>query len=211
MIFAVILLALVLVSLMRRIVTLLFQRSTPQQIDRVTPLLQVMVLVGELAFVIRFIAPGWAVVLLTSFVSSLAMIALLPGNPISDSVAFLRIRGLRYYRPGDWITVADHQYGCVVAIRPLYTLLLTPTQGQLRLRNSLVVGVPIVVHRDQTPPTVDDSLLVTPSTGVINVDKAEVLSIGSAVRMLEPPLGRTAPLVKRPVLGKISVKLLLPQ
>ena len=73
-------LALVLVSTMPRRVTLLLRRITPRWVDRVTFLLQVAVLVGELAFMISFIAPGWLVVLLASLVA-----ALFPGNPISDS------------------------------------------------------------------------------------------------------------------------------
>ncbi len=137
---AVIALAFVLVSIMRRAVTLLLGPIAPHWIDRVTILLQAAVLVGELALIVNFIKPGLSVLWPASLLLALVAAALLPGNPISDSVAFLRIRGLGYYRVGDRVTIAGDKYGCVVAIRPLSTLLQMPTQACVSLSNSTVVN-----------------------------------------------------------------------
>ena len=117
---AVIVLALVLVRIMRRVVTLLLKLIAPHWIDRVTLLLQVVVLVGELVFIISFIAPGWLVIFLASLLFALVTAALFPGNPISNKV---------------------------IAVWPLRTLLQTP-QGQVRLPNSSVASAPILVHTD---------------------------------------------------------------
>ncbi len=221
-------LAIILVSMMRRMVTLALRHIAPRWIDRTTILLQVAVLVGELAIIVSFIAPGWLVVLLAGLTLALVAAALFPGNPISDSVAFLRIRGLRYYRVGDWVTVAGDRYGYVVAIRPRSTLLQTPTQEQVRLYNSFVVGAPIIVHPDpqgilratvnrgpvlNRVRTAASSLPISNAAVTPQVNQVEAASFTGQVLPVVPPsyvvqapIGQIARLVKRPMLGKKSIK-----
>jgi len=180
---AVTVLALVLVSIMRRVVTLLLQRSAPHWVDRVTLLLQAAVLVGELAFIISFIAPSWLVVFLVSLLFALVAAALFPGNPISDKV---------------------------IAVWPLRTLLQTP-QGQVRLHNSSVASVPILVHADP-----QEMLSATVNRGTVESSDSGVAWGTRRTELSKPPIPHSAssiphsvyiaPLVKRPALGKRSIK-----
>ncbi|MCX6044246.1 MAG: hypothetical protein NT075_03985 [Chloroflexi bacterium] len=205
---AITVLALVLVSNMRRIVTLLLQRSTPHWVDRVTLLLQAGVLVGELAFMLYLIASNWLVALLASLVVALVAASLLPGNPISARVALLRFHGLRYDQVGVWVTSA---------LRYLRARLQTliQTLGRLGKRGvahtarigSTIQAVPMIASRLPA-----GNVAVMPTATDVNEKPARVEQARPLMppgQTFKAPLGKTAPLVKRPALGKRSSKSLL--
>ena len=141
---------LLLMSIMPRLVTLFFRRLTPDWIDGITTLLLVLLLLGQVTIMLRWLWPDlpfvWPLLLLLTLVSA----ASLPANPISDGLAYLRLRRARSYQVWDWITVGK-QPGQVAAIRPLYTELITTTAERLRLPNSVVLRRGLVVHGKGLP------------------------------------------------------------
>lgn len=227
---AAIVLAFVLISIMRRVVMLLLGRLAPGWVDKVTMLLQIAVLVGEFAIIGSFFVPnewkGWlaeGAILLFMLVSGF----FLAGNSIRNGVAALRIRGFRYYRVGDWVTVANNVQGLVIAIQPFNTLVRTPKQELIAVQNRLVIGAPIHVHRSQQEIAAltaiahnyRTTIVSDEQTPVVQGDQPEnsqvllstdtvegTVQVASTSQLLHATLPLpTALLTRRPVLGKKSI------
>lgn len=136
---------LLLMSVMPRLVSLFFRRLTPDWIDGITTLLMVLLLLGQATIMLRWLWPDlpyvWPLLLLVTVVIA----AFLPANPISDGLAYLRLRRGGHYQVWDRITVGKQQ-GQVAAVRPLYTELVTATAERVRLPNSVILQRGLVVH-----------------------------------------------------------------
>jgi hypothetical protein len=152
---------LLLMSVMPRLVALLFRRLTPDWIDGVTTLLLVLLLLGQGTILLRWLWPDlpylWPLFLLVTLVIA----AFLPANPLSDAIAYWRLRQDRRYQVGDRITVGQQQ-GQVVALRPLYTEFITATADRVRLPNSVLLRQTQVVH--SMPPATDATTVPTTVT-----------------------------------------------
>lgn len=215
---AVIVLAFVLVSNMRGVVTLLLQRLAPDWIARVTLLLQAAVLVGELALIVSFIASGWlaawlAILLLLAL---LAAMALSPGNPLSDRAMLWRKRGLAAYRAGNWearpreqarrvVARVGKQGAQVIDLQRLRTLPQT-LQSQVQLRKSRAKDT------SGDASTAQQRLSSTPialaSVSAVDADAGRDGQRREAPRWIAAHYASIEPLRKRPTLGKKSVKAL---
>jgi hypothetical protein len=140
-----------LMGVTRPLVKVVLGRLAPAWIDSVTTWLMTALLIGEAVIIIMLIQPDlpyvWPFFLLLALITA----GFLPANPISDSVAFLRLQRTRRYQIGDWVTVADARSGRVMAQRLLYTHLEAPTQKRVRIPNSLVIRHPITVHYQGAP------------------------------------------------------------
>lgn len=143
---------LLLMSLTPRLAALLFRRLTPDWIDGATTLLLALLLLGQATILLRWLWPDlpylWPLLLL----ATLIIAAFLPANPLSDGIAYWRLRQDRRYQVGDRITVGQQQ-GQVVALRPLYTEFITATADRVRLPNSVILRRALVVHGKTLPAT----------------------------------------------------------
>lgn len=143
---------LLLMSVLPRLVALLFRRLTPDWIDGVTTLLLVLLLLGQVTILLRWLWPDlpylWPLFLLLT----VGIAAFLPANPISDGLAYLRLRRAAPYQVWDMITVGKQQ-GQVATMRPLYTELITSTAERVRVPNSIVLRRSLIVHGKATPST----------------------------------------------------------
>jgi hypothetical protein len=144
---AVIGVTLLLVTLIYALVALLLGRVSPNWIGPIVIPLQLGLLIGQARLIVETINPGITVVWPALVCLILVAAAIVPGNVISDGIAFLRIRGLKYYQVGDRVTLAGKQSGRVTALYPFSTMLRTPKHERVRISNSRVVVSPIVVHR----------------------------------------------------------------
>lgn len=232
MILIVTIVVLVLLRVLRRLVQLLLGRLIPGWVDGVTTLLMLLLLLGQAGLIIRWVEPTWTFVWPLLLLMTLAIATRLPANPLSDSVAFLRLRRAGRYRAGDWVTVADGQQGRVVALRPLYTELTTPTQEAVRLPNSVIIRQPILVHSTPsplpatliTPSTIEEMATISPlavietaaseagntESGNSAAISAQLVVAEAAHKLAHPfPMAPIPPLYKRRSLGATSIKLLI--
>lgn len=224
--------ALLLITILPRLVRLLLGRFIPDWIDGLTTLLLLLLLLGQAALIIRWIEPGLTFVWPLFLLLTLVIAALLPANPVSDAVAFLRLWRAPRYQVGDWITIGRNQQGRVVALRLLYTELATPTAERVRLPNSVLLRRPITVRVPApanqpgaasaltTPantvalPMMEGALLVSATASSLSVAQEAgdarpvVPKVASGPRSLFPP-AQLPPLLKRPGLGSLSIKPLL--
>lgn len=235
MILIVTVVVLLLLRVLRRLVQLLLGRLIPGWVDGVTTLLMILLLLGQAGLIIRWVEPTWTFVWPLLLLLTLAVATLLPANPLSDSVAFLRLRRAGRYRAGDWVTVADEQQGRVVALRPLYTELTTPTQEAVRLPNSVIIRQPILVHSTPsplsatfTPSAIEEMTAISPlavietaASEAGNTESGNSVAIGAQLVVAETayksahksarpfPVATIPPLYKRRSLGATSIKLLI--
>jgi small-conductance mechanosensitive channel len=140
---------LLLVTLARGLVALLLRRFAPGWVEWVTIVIQLALLGGQMLLVAEWVAPRSDVIWQMILGLTLIAAAIVPGNLISDGVAFLRIRGLGYYRVGDWVTIDEEHTGRITAIHPLSTMIRTQERDRVRISNSKVIGMSIVLHRSQ--------------------------------------------------------------
>lgn len=75
------------------------------------------------------------------------------GQLLYDRLATWRIRRAVYFQVGDLVTLANNLTGIVTMLTPVSTVLLTPTQTQLIISNSIVLRHPIQVHTVSLPPS----------------------------------------------------------
>jgi energy-coupling factor transporter transmembrane protein EcfT len=136
---------LLLMSLTPRLTALLFRRLTPDWIDGATTLLLALLLVGQATILLRWLWLGLPYLWPLFLVVTLVIAAFLPANPLSDALAYWRLRRDQRYQVGDRITVGQQQ-GQVVALRPLYTEFITATADRMRLPNSVILRRALVVH-----------------------------------------------------------------
>lgn len=85
-------LAAVLIGIMHSIVTLFLGRLAPSWVNKVALLLQAAVIVGELAIISRFFAPGWSVVTVAVLLLALTVAALFSGHLLRARLLALRQR-----------------------------------------------------------------------------------------------------------------------
>lgn len=184
---------LLLMSVLPRLVALLFQRLTPDWIDGVTTLLLVLLLLGQVTILLRWLWPDlpylWPLFLLLT----IGIAAFLPANPISDGLAYLRLRRAAPYQMWDTITI-DKQQRQVAALRPLYTELVTPTAERVRVPNSIMLRRPVVVHAKAGQPTAVTTMAPTRLMG----STADAPTLGQT-ELIEPATHKAA--VTPPVIG----------
>ena len=184
--------AVLLSSVLRALLTFLLGGIAPAWIGRVAVPLQLAILGGAVFLVVDVIAPGMVVVWPALLVLTLAAAAIIPGNLVSEGVAYARIRLLMYYRVGDWVTLAGDQTGRVTSIDPFGTLVRTKTRDRVRIGNSRVLSMPIALHRAQKMSQAQDK------------DGWKSLDVSTVARG-QGPLPR---LSKRPSLGSTSTQAL---
>lgn len=187
---------LLLVSLARGIVTLLLRRMAPNWVEWVSAVVQLGLLAGQMLLIADWVAPNSDLLWQTILGLTLIAAAIVPGNPISDGVGFVRIRGLGYFSVGDWVTLANEQTGRVTAIYPFSTMVRTRERGRVRISNSKVVAAPIVLHRSQA--ATENAL----AAGSANRPFPKKFPTG-VLRHGEAP---SSPLRKRPPMGSQSTK-----
>lgn len=136
---------LLLMSLTPRLAALLFRRLTPDWIDGVTTLLLTLLLLGQATIMLRWLWPDLPYLWPLLLVATVVIAAYLPANPLSDALAYWRLRRDARYQVGDRITVGQQQ-GQVVALRPLYTEFITVTADRVRLPNSVILRRALIVH-----------------------------------------------------------------
>lgn len=180
---------LLLMSLTPRLAALLFRRLTPDWIDGATTLLLALLLLGQATILLRWLWPDlpylWPLLLLVT----LGIAAFLPANPLSDALAYWRLRQDRRYQVGDRITVGQQQ-GQVVALRPLYTEFITATADRVRLPNSVILRRALVIHGKTQPVTTAitataPASMETPIVAPVRV--ADAASTVTTADLTEPP------------------------
>lgn len=191
-------LVLLLMSVVPRLVALLFRRLPPDWIDGATTLLMVILLLGQVTIMLRWLWPNlpylWPLLLLLT----IGIAAFLPANPVSDGVAYWRLRRAAPFQLWDTITVGAQQ-GQVAAMRPLYTELISPTAERVRVPNSIVLRRALVVHSQAQPATTITTAPATPSPkqSLVSVTTGQIQSVtpGAAVappeaklEIMEPPI-----------------------
>lgn len=187
---------LLLMSVLPRLVALLFRRLTPDWLDGVTTLLLVLLLLGQVTILLRWIWPDlpylWPLFLLLT----IGIAAFLPANPISDGLAYLRLRRAAPYQIWDTITI-DKQQGQVAAVRPLYTELITATAERVRVPNSVMLRRPLVVHGKAAPPTVITTMapapLIGPTADPPTLGQTELIEPATYKAAVTPPVIGSAP------------------
>lgn len=178
--------AVLLISGLRALLTFLLRRIAPAWIGRVAVPLQLVILAGAALLIVDVIEPRLVVVWPSLLALTVTAAAVIPGNLVSESVAYARIRLFCYYRVGDWVTLAGDQTGRVTAIGPFSTAVHTDSRDRVRIGNSRVLSMPIALHRAQEMAQTEDGwktfALLAPARG-------------------QGPLPR---LSKRPLLGSTS-------
>lgn len=187
-------LALLLLPAIHALVTLLLRRGAPSWVDGVSLLLQLGLLIGAGVLIVRYIDPGVVVVWPALLGLTLLAAACVPGNLISDGIAFLRIRGLHHCRVGDWVRLAGGQTGSVMTIGLLSTLVQAPTGELVRMGNSRVLGKAIVLRNSPAGSVAPAGLSdVEAGSGQAGVGPGQARPL--------PPLGKRPPLGARSILS----------
>ena len=189
-------LALLLVTLIYALVALLLRRIAPNWIGFIVIPLQLGALIGTVRLIVETIDPGITVVWPALVCLIVVAAAIVPGNLISDGIAFLRIRTLTYYRVGDKVTLAGKQSGRVTAIYPFSTMLRTREHERLRMSNSRVVMSSIVVHRRR-------------AAADLFPDTSSAMARRQAINVLQRRSAPLPQLNKRPALGARSTRSLV--
>lgn len=182
--------AVLLISGLRAVLSFLLRRIAPAWIGRVAVPLQLAILAGAGFLIVDVIDPGLVVVWPSLLALTVTAAAVVPGNLVSEGVAYARIRLLTYYRVGDWVTLAGDQTGRVTAIDPFSTMVRTETRDRVRIGNSRVLSRPIALHRAQETAQIGDGWKSMP------------------VPTIERGQGPLPRLSKRPSLGSTSAQVL---
>ena len=156
--------------------------------------LQLAILAGAGLLIVNVIAPEVTTVWPSLLALTVIAAAIVPGNLISEGIAFARIRLLTSYHVDDWVTVVGSQTGQVTTIHLLGTVLRTATGDRVQIGNSRVLAHPIVVHR--APPLAEGSR-----------EEATLPLPGWDPN--RPPQGPLPRLSKRSLLGATSIQTLV--